>query len=78
MQFVQYLKDHPESIYDDIAGMSGVSKARVSQMIALIKRLPDEIVDYFPERRLRPLTLMATDGEKINRFNEMREALRVA
>lgn len=67
--------------------MFGFSKARISQIIALIKRLPDEIVDYFhmennfeelkyfTERRLRPLTLMASDEEKIERFNEMKQTI---
>ncbi|GAB6910168.1 hypothetical protein JCM12296A_60250 [Desulfosarcina cetonica] len=56
-------------------------------MIALCKRLPKEITDYlldiddpetlkfFTERRLRPLTLIADDDEKINRFNEMKELI---
>lgn len=86
-QFAQYLTDHPESTYDDLAGISGVSKARVCHMIALYKRLPDQITDYlmntdepeilkyFTERRLRPLTLLESNDEKINRFDEMRMSL---
>jgi hypothetical protein len=73
--------------YDDIAADTGTTKARVCQMIALFRRLPSEITDYlmdtddpetlkfFTERRLRPLTLMATDDDKITRFNEMIEAI---
>jgi hypothetical protein len=34
-QFAQYLKDDPDSTYDELAGMSGVSKARICQMVAL-------------------------------------------
>lgn len=85
-RFLEYLNDHPESTYDDIAGVFGVSKARVCQMIALCNRLPGQITDYllnadsgilkhFTERRLRPLTLMASDDEKIDRFNEMKAEL---
>lgn len=58
-------------------------------MLALCNRLPEQITDYllntdkpgilkhFTERRLRPLTLMASDDEKINRFNEMIAGLAV-
>jgi len=85
-RFAQYLKDHPESTYDDITTIFGVSKARVCQMIALCKRLPAQITDYllnaepkilkhFTERKLRPLTLLASDDDKIERFDEMKEGL---
>jgi hypothetical protein len=88
-RFVEYLNDNPNTIYDVLATEAGVTKARVCQMIALCKRLPSEITDYlmdtddpetlsfFTERRLRPLTLMATNDEKITRFNEMIEAINI-
>ena len=56
-------------------------------MIALFRKLPSEITDFllnkdepeilkhFTERKLRPLTLMATDDDKIRKFAEMKEAL---
>jgi len=56
-------------------------------MIALCKRLPPEITEYlintdepeilkhFTERKLRPLTLVASDEDKIKKFYEMREVL---
>jgi hypothetical protein len=56
-------------------------------MIALCKRLPPENTEYlintdepdilkrFTERRLRPLTLLASDDDKITKFDEMREVL---
>jgi hypothetical protein len=56
-------------------------------MIALCKRLPAEITDYlinteepeilkqFTERKLRPLTLLESDDDKITKFDEMKEAL---
>lgn len=86
-QYVQYLKDHPDSTYDDLSAISGVSKARVCQMVALYNRLPARITDYlmntdepeilkhFTERRLRPLTLLASEDEKLKKFDEMIEAI---
>jgi hypothetical protein len=56
-------------------------------MIALYKRLPivitdflmntdkPEILKHFTERRLRPLTLLASDEDKIKKFDEMRDAI---
>lgn len=56
-------------------------------MIALYNRLPARITEYlmnidaqenlkhFTERRLRPLTLSASDADKIREFDEMKEAL---
>ncbi len=56
-------------------------------MIALYKRLPPEITEYlintdepeilkhFTERKLRPLTLLASNEDKIKKFYEMREVL---
>jgi hypothetical protein len=85
-QFVQYLKEHPNSTYDELAAMSGVSKARICQIVALHKRLPAPITDYlmnndepevlkyFIERKLRPLTLLASDDEKLRKFEEMKKA----
>jgi hypothetical protein len=83
-QFVQYLKDHPDLTYNDLSAMSGVSKARVCQMVALYNRLPARITDYlmntdepeilkhFTERRPRPLTLLASDQDKIIKFLEIK------
>ena len=60
---------------------------KICQMIALYKRLPADITDFlmnidepkilkhFTERRLRPLTLLASDEDKIKKFDEMREVL---
>jgi hypothetical protein len=61
----------------------GVTSARFSQMIALAKRLPDEIIDVFSDeehadklhyitgRKLRPITLLKTDAEKIAAFEKL-------
>lgn len=87
-KFVQYLKDHPNSTYDELAGMSGVSKARICQMAALCKRLPSLISDYllntddpevmkhFTERRLRPLTMLVSDDVKIRVSYKMMRKLK--
>jgi hypothetical protein len=86
-QFVQYLKDHPDSTYDELADMSGVSKARICQMVALHNRPPAPITDYlmnvdepeilkhFTERKLRPLTLLASDDDKLRKFDKLKEAI---
>jgi hypothetical protein len=34
-----------------------------------------EILKHFAERRLRPLTLLASDDDKLMKFDEMRNAL---
>ena len=61
----------------------GITRARICQMITLARKLPDEIVAVFSdinyadklqhitERKLRPITLMKTDREKIEAFNEL-------
>jgi hypothetical protein len=86
-EFVEYLIKNPNATYDDLSLVAGITKARVCQMIALCKRLPAEITDYlinteepeilkqFTERKLRPLTLLESDDDKITKFDEMKEAL---
>jgi hypothetical protein len=41
----------------------------------LMNIVEPEILKHFTERRLRPLTLLAYDEDKIKKFDEMREAL---
>jgi hypothetical protein len=86
-EFVEYLNKNPSATYDDLSIDAGITKARVCQMIALCRRLPPEITEYlintdeseilkhFTERKLRPLTLLASDEDKIKKFYEMREVL---
>jgi len=88
-QLIEYLNVHPNALYDDLSNGAGFTEVRVCQMIALCRRLPTEITDFlmninepevlkhFTERRLRPLTLMVSDDEKINRFNQMKEMMEV-
>ncbi len=83
-EFVEYLDKNPNATYDDLSLDAGITKARVCQMIALCKRLPAEITDYlinteepeilkqFTERKLRPLTLLESDDDKITKFDEMK------
>jgi len=80
-KYADFLKEDAGATYDDAAVAFGVTKARVCQQIALLKKLPNQIIDaiasvpganqYITERKLRPLTLLATDEEKISRFEEM-------
>ena len=77
LEFVEYLNKNPNATYDDLSVDAGITKARVCQMVALYKRLPADITNFlmnvnepkilkhFTERRLRPLTLMDSDDEKI-------------
>ncbi|MGA1867730.1 MAG: hypothetical protein ACMUJM_04195 [bacterium] len=76
-KYLEYLDKVPHPTYGDIAEEFNISKARVSQMIALVTRLPKEITGFivnndgketFTERQLRPLTLLKSDKEKIERF----------
>ena len=74
--------DYPT--YETIAKKFGVSRARICQMIALAKNLPDEITGLFSdskyltrlhhitERKLRLLTLMKSNSEKIKAFEKLR------
>jgi predicted DNA-binding protein YlxM (UPF0122 family) len=74
--------DYPT--YETIAKKFGVSRARICQMIALAKNLPDEITGLFSdskylarlhhitERKLRPLTLMKSNSAKIKAFEKLR------
>jgi hypothetical protein len=88
-EFVEYLNKNPNTNYDDLSVDAGITKARVCQMIALYKRLPADITDFlmnidepkilkhFTERRLRPLTLLASDDDKIIKFMEIKEAFAI-
>ncbi len=69
--------------YETIAKKFGITRARICQMITLARKLTDEIVAVFSdinyadklqhitERKLRPITLMKTDREKIEAFNKL-------
>ncbi len=69
--------------YVDAARVFRTYQTRVRQKAMLIKKLPRKILDflaeqtdpkvlaYFTERRLRPLTMLKTDEEKMERFRGM-------
>ncbi|MBN2029816.1 hypothetical protein JW824_06170 [bacterium] len=77
-----YHNDHYPT-YEIIAKKHGVIRARICQMIVLAKKLPNEISDLFidsknsdklrhiTERKLRPLTLMKSNSEKIEAFENL-------
>jgi hypothetical protein len=66
----------------DVAAALGLSRARITQIINLLK-LPRPIIefladcrdpailDHFTERRLRPLTRLANDKQKLDEFGRM-------
>ena len=84
-KYLECLQESSDSTYGIVAEKFNTSKARVCQMIALVIRLPKEIIDflvsqddpqslsYFTERKLRPLTLLESDEEKVMRFRGMVE-----
>lgn len=69
--------------YQSCSEILGVSKARISQRISLLKNIPSEISNliekqsnqdflcFFTERKLRTLTNLSTDREKIDAFRQM-------
>ncbi len=85
-KYLEYLESDFNFTYRDVAKNFNVTKARVCQVIALVKKLPKQITDffikenetldfsYFTGRRLRPLTLLQSDKDKIERFEEMKKA----
>lgn len=48
-KYLEYLEEFPNLTYKDVATEFNISKARVSQMIALIKKLPRKIVDFLAQ-----------------------------
>jgi hypothetical protein len=86
-RYLEFLEQNPGLTYKNVADEFDITKARVSQMIAIVKKLPQEITNYFmsnndsldltffTERKLRPLTLMKSDKVKIEMFREIRESI---
>jgi len=73
-------------MYRDVAKKFNVTKARGCQMIALVKKLPPEIISYvienekagyFTERKIRSLTLMKSDDAKTEVFRKMKDNVMV-
>ena len=85
-QILHFLKQDPKRTYADAAKKWGITKARISQLLSIFNKLPNEVLDvlldgnemllqHFNERRLRPLTRLGSDDEKIKTFNNMRKNL---
>ena len=75
-KYLKFLEENPNDSYTDAGKYFAVSRARITQMINLVNKLPKKVVDfvskikdpellvYFTERRLRPLT-------QINNFDDI-------
>lgn len=80
LRFLQVFEQPAVTTYADAAGILGVSRQRVYQLVSLVGKLPSEvkrvllatedptIQGYFTERRLRPLTRLGSDEEKVAVF----------
>ena len=82
-RYQEYLKRKDVAIKAEIAVIFGVSRARVTQYLNLLK-LPQSIIQFldenrkntdvkkhFTERRLRALTWIEDEKECIGKFNEI-------
>ncbi len=86
-KYFECLEENPNSTFKDVAEKINISKARVSQIDCTGKKIPKRNnrlfhdhngsldLDYFTERRLRPLTLMESDKAKIEMFREIKEGI---
>ena len=84
-RFKKFTEDHPSMPYWYIGEMFGISKARLSQLISLVTKLPSEITNFiekqndpdflcfFTERRLRELTTLDSNKKKIIAFKQLIE-----
>jgi len=70
----------------DVARELGITRARVSQVIGLLKLTPEiqkallglqdqKAIRYFSERRLRPLLTIKNFSQQIREFKKMREKI---
>ena len=81
--YLRFIENSVKGTYVEAGKVFGVYPERIRQKVMLVKRLPKEILDflaqqtdpkilaYFTERRLRPLTRLKTDEEKMERFRGM-------
>jgi len=80
LRFLQVFEQPAVTTYADAASILGVSRQRVYQLTSLVRKLPDEVKSvllktddpptrgYFTERRLRPLTKLGSEEEKVAAF----------
>jgi len=83
MRFLQVFEQESVKTYAEAAEILGVSRQRLYQLIWLVTKLPQDVKDYlianedpailryFTERRLRPLTKLGTDADKLAQFQVM-------
>jgi len=80
LRFLRVFEQESVNTYAQAAKILGVPRPYYCQIISLVLKLPQQIKDflvdnedpavlrYFTERRLRPLTGLATDEQKLDRF----------
>lgn len=88
LQWLRLFENKSVRTYAQAAEIAGVCRGRVWQLVSLVTRLPREITDFlvvnkdpyirahFSERRLRPLTLLESDEQKIKHFHTMLTEMR--
>ncbi len=84
-KYIEYQKQNPQVTYSDIAKKFHTNKVRVCRLIQLFQNLTPEIKNFisaqnnpdfnwhFSERKLRELTALETNDEKLKRFEKMVE-----
>jgi len=88
MGYQRLLKDPFIKSQLDIAREFGITRARVSQIIARLKLAPEiqkellslkdqKAIRYFSKRRLKPLLAIKEPIKQIREFNKMKEKLHV-
>lgn len=83
LRFLRVFEQDSVQTYAQAADVLGISRQRLYQLIWLVTKLPQDVKDYlvanedpivfryFTERRLRPLTKLASDAEKCGQFRTM-------
>ncbi len=88
-RYENLFKDPFVQIQSDIAREMGITRARVSQIMALLKLAPEiqrellalqeqRAIRFFSEHRLRPLLNIKKPSLQIHEFNKMKEQINLA
>ena len=86
MRYKKLLDEPQINSFTDIANEMGVSRARVTQMLNLLKLAPyiqkyllnlvyTQKIKYFTERRLRQIAVLKDRQEQIKIFNKLKKQL---
>ena len=87
MQWLRLFENESVNSYAQAAEIIGVHRSRVFQLVSLVTRLPNEVINFlttnkdpyirahFSERKLRRLTLLASDEQKISSFCNMLDGI---